>query len=265
MFKAFIIPGLCAVTAFAQTNPVKINDEQSSQMTITAVMASRAATIPGAPYTAEAVTQSVQVLLDGNRIVRTATNKVARDSNGRVYREESMLSEYRLDIARQIGSPGTAHMVTIDDPVGGAHIMIDPNTKTVYKSSAFSQKKTDEQAFSIRTASVKADDVKSITTDLGTQTIEGVLAKGTQITHTYPAGAFGNEMPLVVTTETWYSPNLKVLVMSKSNDPRIGETTYKLTNLIRGEPDPSLFNIPADYTLKYNSGNKTFFFTTTDK
>ena len=72
-------------------------------------------------------------------------------------------------------------------------------------------------------------------------------------------------MPLVVTTETWYSPDLKVLAMSKSNDPRIGETTYKLTDLVRGEPDPSLFNIPADYTLKYNAGNKIFFFKADDK
>jgi hypothetical protein len=55
-----------------------------------------------------------------------------------------------------------------------------------------------------------------------------------------------------VTTETWHSPKLKVLVMSKSSDPRMGETTYKLTNLSRAEPDPALFQIPADYTIKTN-------------
>ncbi len=44
--------------------------------------------------------------------------------------------------------------------------------------------------------------------------------------------------------------HLKLLVMSKSSDPRMGETTYKLTNLSRAEPDPALFQIPADYTVK---------------
>ena len=266
MFKAFIIPGLCAVAAFAQTDNVKITDEPSRPMGITAVLAGTVAAIPGAPYTAKAVTQSVQILLDGNRIIRTTTNTVARDSNGRVYREESLPAFMTLSRNGE-----TPHIVNIDDPVGGAHITIDSTAKTVYKSSSFSQKKADEQAFSmtqtfvqLRANGVKQDDVKSTTTDLGTQTIEGVLAKGTQVTSTYPAGAFGNEMPLAITTETWYSPDLKILVMSKSNDPRIGETTYKLTNLVRGEPDPSLFNIPADYTLKYGR-NKTFFFKTTDK
>ncbi len=60
----------------------------------------------------------------------------------------------------------------------------------------------------------------------------------------------GNDLPIVITTETWYSPDLKVLVMSKSSDPRMGETTYKLTNLSRAEPDPALFQIPADYSIK---------------
>jgi hypothetical protein len=87
-------------------------------------------------------------------------------------------------------------------------------------------------------------------TDLGTQTIEGVPAQGTRVTRTIPAGQFGNEQPMVITTETWYSPDLKVLVMSKSNDPRMGDTTYTLTNIQRSEPAASLFQVPDDYTVR---------------
>jgi hypothetical protein len=87
-------------------------------------------------------------------------------------------------------------------------------------------------------------------TDLGTQTIEGVPAQGTRTTRTIPAGKIGNTMPIVITTETWYSPDLKVLVMSKVNDPRMGETTYKLTGLQRADPPASTFEIPPDYTVK---------------
>jgi hypothetical protein len=96
-------------------------------------------------------------------------------------------------------------------------------------------------------------------TDLGAQTVEGVPAQGTRITRTIEAGQIGNALPLVITTETWYSPELKVLVSSKSSDPRIGDTTYKLTNIQRAEPDPSLFQVPADYTVRDHPEN-TFFY-----
>jgi hypothetical protein len=96
-------------------------------------------------------------------------------------------------------------------------------------------------------------------TDLGMQTVEGVPAQGTRITRTIEAGQMGNSLPIVITTETWFSPDLKVLVTSKSSDPRIGETTYKLTNIQRAEPDPSLFEAPADYTIRDQPQN-TFFY-----
>jgi hypothetical protein len=81
--------------------------------------------------------------------------------------------------------------------------------------------------------------------DLGTQTIEGVSAQGTRRTMTIAAGVVGNEQPINVVNETWYSPELKMTVMSKRNDPRVGETEFRLTNIQRGEPDASLFQLPA--------------------
>jgi len=108
------------------------------------------------------------------------------------------------------------------------------------------------------------DNLSANSVDLGTQTLEGVPAKGTKITRTIPAGAAGNDLPIVITTETWFSPDLKILLMSKSNDPRMGESTYKLTNLVRSEPDPSLFQLPPDYKIKDQSNN-VIFFKKTDK
>jgi hypothetical protein len=86
--------------------------------------------------------------------------------------------------------------------------------------------------------------------DLGTRTIEGLEAKGTRTTVTIPAGEMGNEKPLVIVTERWYSPELSTVVMSRHSDPRMGETTFRLTQVSRGEPDRSLFEVPADYTVK---------------
>jgi TonB family protein len=85
---------------------------------------------------------------------------------------------------------------------------------------------------------------------LGKQTLEGVEVEGKRITTTIPAGTFGNERPIEIVNERWFSPELKTVVMSRNSDPRTGETTYRLVNLRRGEPDASLFQVPPDYTVK---------------
>ncbi len=85
------------------------------------------------------------------------------------------------------------------------------------------------------------------TEDLGVQTIEGVDAVGTRTITTIPAGAIGNERPIDMVYERWYSNELQLVVMSKNSDPRFGEQTYRLTNIVRSEPDPSLFEVPSDY------------------
>lgn len=84
---------------------------------------------------------------------------------------------------------------------------------------------------------------------LGTQLIEGVEAEGTRTRFTIPAGQIGNELPIHVVAERWYSSDLKVLVMSRHSDPRFGDTTYRLTNITRFEPPPHLFEIPSDFTI----------------
>ena len=85
--------------------------------------------------------------------------------------------------------------------------------------------------------------------DLGTQDIDGIVAQGSRETTTIEAGAIGNEKPLTITSEHWFSPDLQMEVKSTREDPRIGKTTFKVGNLNRAEPDASLFQIPADYTV----------------
>ncbi len=85
---------------------------------------------------------------------------------------------------------------------------------------------------------------------LGTQVIEGVQAEGTRILRTIPPGEIGNERPLEITSETWYSPDLQTIVMSRKVDVRQGETTYKLIDIQRSEPDRTLFEVPTDYTIR---------------
>ena len=87
------------------------------------------------------------------------------------------------------------------------------------------------------------------TESLGAKTVEGVLADGTRTTITIPAGQVGNELPLQTVIESWYSPDLQTVVLSKRSDPRSGETVTRYTNINRAEPAHSLFEVPADYKV----------------
>jgi len=92
-------------------------------------------------------------------------------------------------------------------------------------------------------------DPNVVTESLSMQTINGVQATGTRVTRTIPAGQIGNAQPIQIVHETWTSVDLKVAVMVKTSDPRFGTTTTQLTNIVRSEPDPTLFQVPADYTV----------------
>lgn len=249
------------------------------QIGVTGAIAGPMSTVAGAPYSAQTSTQRVQLLADGNRIEQTTTGSVARDAQGRVRREETLPG-----LGPDNGE--APHLIFIDDPVAGVHWNLDPQRKTAFKMP-FLQIKAPALSTSMAVPAVPAgpdrtffftsgtvstsggvqivskstgpQDANASKTDLGTQNIEGVAAQGTRVTRTIPAGSVGNDLPIAITTETWYSPDLKVLVMSKSNDPRMGDTTYTLTNIQRSEPPASLFQVPDDYTVKDQPANNFVF------
>ncbi len=211
--------------------------------------------VKNAPYSADETTQSIQTLADGNRIVRTTTAHVDRDSEGRLRREVT------FPAAGNEAQPHT--FVTISDPIAGITYSLDSQNKTAFKmmrptedaAGQFAKLKTtlveppSNGQLHFQSASMQSED--SVTReDLGVQNIAGVNARGNRETITIPAEAIGNEMPIVITSERWFSPDLQIEVKSVRNDPRMGETTYSLTNINRTEPDPSLFQIPADYTVR---------------
>ena len=91
---------------------------------------------------------------------------------------------------------------------------------------------------------------KGVTSKLGTKEFDGVKAEGTTTVWTIPAGQIGNRNPINVTKESWYSPELQVTVMTRHNDPRTGESIYRLAAIKRAEPSIDLFKVPEGYSLK---------------
>lgn len=84
---------------------------------------------------------------------------------------------------------------------------------------------------------------------IGSQVIEGVKSEGHRTTNTIEVGAIGNDRPIQVTGESWYSPELQTTVMSRHSDPRSGDENFRLIGINRNEPAPYLFQPPSGYTI----------------
>ena len=263
--------------------------------------------VKGAPYSAEAVTETVQSLADGNRIVRKNTAQVYRDSEGRTRREQTLGNLGPFSPAGE--APQT---VFINDPVTGVNYILDPRSRSARKltmtrfrapgrpgeaavaaaANGGPARRRAQVETEVRTR-VPAPDVITMAApapppggefaagviaaqsggfnfsferkpadakkeSLGKRSFDGVEAEGTRHTHTIPAGEIGNEQPINVVSESWYSPELQVTVMTRHSDPRFGETTYRLTNISRSEPAPALFHVPSDYTVQEGPSVRTF-------
>ena len=257
----------------------------------------------GKPYSAEAVTESLQVLGDGNRIAKKSITRVYRDNEGRTRRE-------------QLGDNGQPRSITISDPVGGVGYSLDPDRRLLTRRAPFvrrasipperigarrrrcepvassrppacrlagphpptkpqaqrderlrqverSRAAAVEQAETSLPASTQSKQVVELAAsgrgettreDLGEQKIEGVRATGTRNITVIPAGSpIGNVNEIKIVSEQWISADLDVLVLTRHSDPRVGETIYKLTNIVRAQPDPNLFTVPADYKMQTRS------------
>jgi len=210
--------------------------------------------VTGAPFSAVAITETNQTLADGNHITRKTQANLFRDGQGRV-RHEGTLNGFGPLAAE---GPSKSFVV-IQDPLAKSNFVLHPDSKTaenighpfagmrgamkeVYVEKGkgkFAEREQQE----IASGNLKKE-------DLGTQTIGGVAAQGTRFTRIIPAGQIGNEKPITIVRERWYSSDLQMLVMSKRSDPWSGETIYTLTNIQRSEPDASLFSVPSDYTVQ---------------
>src|SRR6185295_11405891 len=193
-------------------------------------------TVKGAPYSATATMETVQTLQDGTRISRKTTASLYRDGEGRTR------SEHTIGAIGPFAVTGDApQMIHIQDPVAGAQYALDPRSRTAQKMRTASGLPPPERQRSL------TDTAK--TESLGKQMFEGVEAEGTRSTLTIPAGQIGNDRPIEIVSERWYSSALDLVVFSKHSDPRMGEHIYRLTNINRAEPARSLFEVPADYVV----------------
>jgi len=204
--------------------------------------------VTGSPMSADLVVTRDTTLADGNRIHTENQTKVYRDADGRVRRE----------IGFELNTPATGaakrNMIIITDPVAGKRYVLNPQNKTAHVMPLHPPTKwkggppppdgePGERGAGPDNADVNRE-------PLGAKTINGLQATGTRVTRTIPAGKIGNERPIEVVTERWYSTDLQLALMTTHADPMMGTVTSNLTNINRSAPDASLFQVPSGYTIE---------------
>jgi len=211
-------------------------------------------TVTGAPFTADVSNESVQMLPDGNRIDNKTTGTIARDSSGRTRRDLTLPLIGGYSTSGNGGGP--AHAIVINDPVAGVSYVLSEDRKEARElrlPGNFFRGNGGNRGPN----SASSTNSPNVTTEsLGTQLIGGISAEGTRTTRTIPAGRIGNQKPIAITVERWYSSDLQMDILVKRNDPRGGTTVFQMTNIVRSDPDPSLFQVPSDYTIASGRGGR---------
>jgi len=272
LILAMILMGSTCVFAQDPGNAVFFQSQAAGPVTTVGVgMIAKGPGTPGqgAPYSATITTGSIQTLEDGTHNNQTSTGNIARDSQGRTRQDASLPAIGNLSAA------DAPHLVFIQDPVAQTAYTLNLTDKTAQKMPAFppnlstsGPQSDDSPKFVMhmsgsvpaggpppmgiamqRTIIANGDQDQVKTEDLGSQTMEGVQVTGVKTTRTIPVDEIGNDRPISIVTEVWTSPDLKTIVYSKRTDPRMGEQTFQLTNIVRSEPDASLFTVPADFKI----------------
>jgi hypothetical protein len=225
-------------------------------------------TVRGAPYSAKTETELVQSLADGNRISGNWTGFVARDSEGRVRREQPLAA-----IGPLLAQHDSPRLTVIHDPVERLTLFLDPETKTARRMpwpeeggagkgegrAAEAERQGSREGGGLRPPMFErrgplalpyGTAVAPSTEPLGSREIAGVAAQGTRSTYVIPAGQIGNERPLSIISERWTSAELNAVLETRYSDPRTGQTRFRLTQIDRREPARALFEVPAGYTVE---------------
>jgi hypothetical protein len=220
----------------------------------------------GAPFSAEATTTVRQTLGDGGRIERTGTARYYRDREGRVRVEQTILGLEALNPAAN----GQVRITIQPEPEKSVVFTLDPVTRTANPGprniDGLAVGGGDTYALPLggprwrflvfsRGERLRSLGAAGKEESLGSRQIAGVEVMGRRITMTVPVDVFGNDRPFEIVDERWESPELKLLIYSRSSDPRTGVIDYRLTNIRRAEPPADLFVIPPDYTIESTGDN----------
>lgn len=232
-----------APVAIAQSEPPAPPDHPRGMGMMSLMMGGigEGQTVKGIPVSAELNVTRDTTLADGNRIHTDTQTMIYRDSEGRVRREvEFALNTPMTGAAKRM-------IIIITDPVAGVRYTLNPQDKTARQIPL---RMRDRGAPGAETTPDRRQSPDWKSEQLGNKALAGLQTQGTRVTRTIPAGEIGNQNPIEVITERWYSPDLQLPILTTHTDPMMGTVTSQLNNINRSEPSASLFQVPSDYKLE---------------
>jgi hypothetical protein len=218
--------------------------------------------VSGKPFWGTEVRHSLQTLADGTHVDNSNKSTFYRDAQGRMRSESPTQAviydsvaglTYYLDLRNKsyqkapIDNPATTVSIAVignQTSVRSLNFTSSDGTAAGRPRGEIATQKAQHKAF------VSSIHSHAITEDLPPQMVNGIYCRGSRITETIPAGTFGNDRDVKITSERWYSDDLQVLVKSSNSDPRFGVTTYDLTEIVQAPPETILFQVPAGYSLR---------------
>ena len=216
--------------------------------------------ITGQPFHAEVKWLNTKAQPGGKQTVQESRGVLARDSEGRVFSEQ--LPSHKIK-ATDGSYSFTQHTVSISDPLAMTFMQwndeteTNPNSKTVLKTAlrpgpgGAKPPVLDACQREKGTTRSNANGETQKIDDLGERTIQGILTHGCRVSTFIPAGAIHNDQPLTVTDDSWASYEMRLTLLRLHHDPANGaDDTMELVSIVRGDPDPALFQLPPDYQVR---------------
>ena len=197
----------------------------------------------GAPFSFTLVTEWSRPMSGGGNFTVTNQRRIVRDSKGRIYQERWILVPKGSDIKSHMD------IFQITDPEQHTWYNCETATK-VCNLFRYGLSTTDKFQPSIGSSGPLADGRGFRQhDDMGVGSSEGVETHGYRETVTINTGVMGNDQPMVSTREFWYSPHLAVNLLSIVDNASTGKQVFTAKEISTAEPDPSAFEVPADYKV----------------
>lgn len=193
-----------------------------------------------APFTSVVTAEWTKTLEDGSTVTRENRRIVVRDGNGRIFQERRWL------VPKDSQADSFLMRTEISDPATHIKYFCRPQEKVC---SLLNYEGPPADVVD-QTGSQGEGKMVLTSEDLGKSNVSGVDVVGTRETRVIAAGVLGNDRPLSITKEFWYSPQLGLNMLVKRTDPRFGVQTFTVTEVGLAEPDPKYFQLPAGYTVR---------------
>ena len=239
---------LMVLSALLGVLPSTISSAQTDGTPIRSVSDNSDEQIPGAPYSAKRHFTYFTKHADGTTSRDEASGSQARDSQGRTYSADERQWTYFDGTKNVLGSE---MLYRIEDPVANTDTRWDATSKVV-KVIHMAPSVPGDASKAQCPACIEAwlNPPGNVAQDLGNKTIGGFVAEGTRSSYTVPVGEDHNDQPIVVVHESWYCPELKIVILETNNDPRSGSSKDELIDIVRGEPDVTQYRPPANYAVR---------------